>query len=591
MIYSSIFLTLGCLFLGYLFWLNPLFQEIAAGLAIFLFGMIALEQGFRAFTGGLLQKVLQHSTNKLWKSLSFGVISTTLMQSSSLVSLLTISFLSAGLIGLGAGIGIVFGANLGTTTGAWLVAALGMKVKISAYAMPLLVFGLVFVLQKQQTFKGIGYVLLGLGFLFLGIHYMKEGFASFGQSIDLSAYALSGWQGLLAYTGIGILATVIMQSSHATLVLTITALASGQVNYENALALAIGSNIGTTITAMLGSIGANSAGKRLAIAHLIFNLCTGIVAIVFLPQLLALVEWLAPMLDIRSPTLKLALFHTLFNLLGILLMTPWIGVLVSMLSRIFHQAEKRKRISQPYHLNAAALEYPDTALTVLHKETEHLLSNTLLIVAHSLGFQRRDITQYQPWDETSPLREHKLQKTKIDDRYTRKIKPIYNAIIDFSAQAQSKMTQTQIKQVQQLRLANRLLVDVVKSSKELQENLQEYLKGENSHMCEEYQRIRTQLGLSLRSIVQLTAQAEDKRSLDDLRKLHQAMETSDVMANGVLDHLIREQLIDAKMATTLMNDSGYAYDINKHLLAAVEIIFELSKNIQAPDLVSEIETE
>lgn len=152
--------------LAYGFWVSPDFKEIAAGVAIFLFGMLFMEEGFKAFTGGILEKLLQKTTNKLWKSLSFGVLSTTLMQSSSLVSVITISFLSAGLIGLAAGIGIIFGANLGTTTGAWLIAGFGLKVKISAYAMPMLVFGIIMVFQKSRSIKGLGYILAGLGFCF-----------------------------------------------------------------------------------------------------------------------------------------------------------------------------------------------------------------------------------------------------------------------------------------------------------------------------------------------------------------------------------------------------------------------------------------
>ena len=114
------------LILGYGFWLSPDFKEIAAGVAIFLFGMLSLEEGFRAFTGGVLERILKRTTNTLWKSVSFGIVSTTIMQSSSLVSVITISFLSAGLLGLAEGIGIVFGANIGTTTGAWLVAGIGL---------------------------------------------------------------------------------------------------------------------------------------------------------------------------------------------------------------------------------------------------------------------------------------------------------------------------------------------------------------------------------------------------------------------------------------------------------------------------------
>ena len=306
----SIFLVLS-----YGFWLSPDIKQIAAGVALFLFGMLALEEGFKAFTGGLLEKILRKTTNKLWKSLSFGVVTTTLMQSSSLVSVISISFISAGLITLASGIGIVFGANLGTTTGAWLVAGFGLKVKISAYAMPMLVFGVILVLQKQKELKSLGYIIAGIGFLFLGIHYMKEGFEIFRADIDLKAYAVPGYTGLFLYTLIGILATVVMQSSHATLVLIITALASQQITYDNALALAIGSNVGTTITAILGSISANVNGKRLAAAHLVFNAVTGILAIVFVYQLIDLVDWIALYLGVASDnyTIKLAIFHTLFS--------------------------------------------------------------------------------------------------------------------------------------------------------------------------------------------------------------------------------------------------------------------------------------
>jgi len=216
---------------------------IAAGVAIFLFGMLSLEEGFRSFTGGTLERMLRRTTSSTGKSVLFGIVSTTLMQSSSLVSVIAISFLSAGLITLAAGIGIIFGANLGTTTGAWLIAGFGLKVDIAAYAMPLLAFGVILIFQSSKSLKGIGYILAGMGFLFLGIHYMKEGFETFKETINLAEYAVAGYPGLLLFTAIGIFATVVMQSSHATLVLTITALAAGQITYENALALAIYSAI------------------------------------------------------------------------------------------------------------------------------------------------------------------------------------------------------------------------------------------------------------------------------------------------------------------------------------------------------------
>ena len=277
---QKIFLVVSIAILAAGFWVSNEFKGIAAGVAIFLFGMLSLEQGFKAFTGGTLERILQKTTNSQWKSLIFGLVSTTLVQSSSLVSIITISFLSAGLLDLAASIGIIFGANLGTSTGAWLIAGFGLKVEISEYAMPMLAFGILFVLQKDKKLQHVGYILAGLGFLFLGIYFMKESFESIKDNLRLVDYAMPGIQGLLIYTALGIAATVIMQSSHATMVLIITALSVHQITYENALALAIGSNIGTTVTAIIGSLGANANGKRLAGAHLLFNVITGLIALI-----------------------------------------------------------------------------------------------------------------------------------------------------------------------------------------------------------------------------------------------------------------------------------------------------------------------
>ncbi len=312
--------------LAIILFFNPNFKTIAAGVAILLFGMIMLEEGFKVFTKGPLQKILKKATDKLYKSIGLGAIVTALIQSSSLVSVITISFISAGLISLAGGIGLIFGANIGTTATAWLVAGFGLKIKISSLAMPMLVFGIIFSFQKKNTLKGVGNVLAGLGFFFLGIHYMKEGFDVFKDYIDLTQYAISGFLGVLIYTGLGIIITTILQSSSATLALILTALAAGQIEYENALALAIGANVGTTITAVLGSLKSNVAGKRLAGAHLVFNAITGLVALAFIFPLANLVDYLSEIFGISATdfTLKLALFHTIFNILGVLIMIPFI---------------------------------------------------------------------------------------------------------------------------------------------------------------------------------------------------------------------------------------------------------------------------
>ena len=554
--------------LAYGFWISPEFKEIAAGVAIFLFGMVSLEEGFKVFTGGILERILQRSTDRLWKSLSFGIVSTSLMQSSSLVSVITISFLSAGLIGLMAGVGIIFGANIGTTTGAWLVAGFGLKVKISAYAMPMLVFGVILLFQKSKSLRGIGYILAGLGFLFLGIHYMKVGFESFKDAFDLARFAIPGLMGLLVYTGVGVAATVVMQSSHATLILTITALAAGQITYENSLALAIGANIGTTITAILGALSANVAGKRLAGAHLIFNVSTGLIAIIFMNQLVWAVDEISVLVGIAADnyTLKLAVFHTLFNLIGVSVNVPFMKTMVNFLEKVL--PDRAPDVSKPHFLNEAALAYPDTALKVITKETRHLFNNAFEILAHALSLHRTDILSDQ---ELTEVTAHTRTPMDIDvnEMYQRRVKGVYSAIIEFAARAQAGMSPAQANNLNEIVNISRDLVEAVKNVGILQSNVSTYLVSDNLHMRTEYDRIRARLGNLLRQINRIDTDPDAVAlSLDETKvDIHR----DDILTNGTLDRLIRKDLVTAPMASSLINDSAIANSIGMKLINAAEM--------------------
>ncbi len=560
--------------LAYGFWVSTDFKEIAAGVAIFLFGMLSLEEGFKAFTGGTLETILRKTTDKYWKSLSFGVVSTTLMQSSSLVSVIAISFLSAGLISLAAGIGIIFGANIGTTTGAWLIAGLGLKVKISAYAMPMLVFGIILAFQKSKSLKGIGYILAGLGFLFLGIHHMKEGFEAFKSTIDLTQFAVAGYPGLFLFAGIGIFATVVMQSSHATLVLILTALAAGQITYENGLALAIGANVGTTITAILGALSSNVEGKRLAGAHLIFNVTTGVIAIAFINQFLWGVEWVSALVGIGATdyTLKLAVFHTLFNATGVLVMSPFVGRLVTFLEGALKPVAIT--MAEPKYLNESTLEMPDTIMEAVRKETLHLWDNAFEIIAHGTNLHRTDITSERDLKEIVKA-EQKAIEIDIDKKYEHNVKALYGSIVSFISEAQPHMTAEYAEDLYAMRTAGRNILEAVKDVKHLRKNLETYMVSGNPHIMEEYNRFRVQLATILRELSALRVEGEDPENITllDLDGLKVEMEEGDVVSNGLLDELIREDKITATMATSVMNDSAYTHDISSKLIDMGMVLF------------------
>ncbi len=562
------------------FWISPNFKEIAAGVSIFLFGMTFLEDGFRAFTGGVLEKILAKTTNKLWKAISFGVVSTTLMQSSSLVSVITISFLSSGLIGLAAGIGIIFGANLGTTTGAWLIAGFGLKVKISAYAMPMLVFGIILVFQRSKNLKGIGYILAGLGLLFLGIHYMKEGFESFRETIDLAQFAVDGYAGLFLFAGVGIAATVIMQSSHATLVIIITALSVGQITYDNALALAIGANIGTTITAIIGSLSANYQGKRLAGAHLIFNLTTGVIAILLISQFIWLVDEISNNVGIAADnyTLKLAVFHTLFNMLGVLVMAPFVTKLVQVLERAI--PAPMDSIVETRYLNQSVTEFPETLLIAVRNETLHLFNNANKIIAHGISIHKSTINSDVDLDETIQGSKELIVED-IDAQYAVSIKSLYSAITDFSGNANTEMNSDFANKFYELRRASLRIVQAVKDTKHLKKNVTAYIASDNDAMRREYNNIRINIARILRLISKLERGDAnvDVHDLDE-NKLSAKEGRNATLRN--IDQMIRTKAITPEMATSLMNDLSYSKSIIRDLTRAGKILFNANA-ITLPD--------
>lgn len=565
--------------LAYGFWISPDFKQIAAGVSIFLFGMLFLEEGFRAFTGGMLEIILNKTTDRLWKSITFGIVSTTIMQSSSLVSVITISFLSADLIALTSGIGIIFGANIGTTTGAWLIAGLGLKIKISAYAMPMLVFGIVLVFQKNRQLKGVGSILAGLGFLFLGIHHMKEGFEAFRETIDLTRFALPGYAGLFAFAGIGVFATVVMQSSHATLVLIITALAAQQVTYENALALAIGANVGTTITAILGALSSNFQGKRLAAGHLIFNVITGAIAIAFISQIVWAVDATSSAVGIRADdfTLKLAVFHTIFNVIGVTVLLPFVTQLVKILERII--PSPIVDIDGPKYLIESVIDFPETLLEAVRNEAIHLYDNAFEFIAHGIHL---DPTQIVNSDNLEELVEnsHELIEFDLDSRYQQRIKTLYAGILDFVTRAQGELPPEYANQLYELRQACHQIVTTVKDIKHLRKNITRYMVDDDDDIRREYNALRLQLASLIRDIHDLRNTKEEDRNVIDLDDHRVAIDEESSVVNGELDQLIRMRRITPTMGTSLMNDHGYVRSAVWNLTGMARTLFG-SKTISA----------
>lgn len=555
-------------------------KTIIAGIAIFLIGMHYMENGFKLFSGGALETVLQKFTRTTPRAIGTGFISTAIVQSSSLVSVIVISFLSAELMGLTSAVGIVFGSNIGTTTTAWLVSSLGLKIKIAQYALPMLIFGVIMQFSKQNSYKGFGNVLIGLGFIFLGISYMKEGFETLKEGLNLAEYAMAGYLGVFVYILFGAIATVVIQSSSATMAIIITALATGQIDYINALSLAIGANIGTTVTAILGSLASNKNGKRLAVAHLIFNLVTGLIAIVFIYQLKDLVDFLAPFLLIADDdyAMKLALFHTIFNVVGVLVVAPFIRHMVSFLETLFCAKEMDR--GQPKYLTDEVMEIPASALEAIRKETIHLYEKSLETIVHAMNLHRKEIFSDREIHEVVEQSNHTFD-IDINKIYQDELKNLYSEILHYSSRSQTYMDEEGNNQVYELKLTARNIIEMVKDIRELQKNLNHFTKSNNWFMIHEYNKLREELVTIFRRIEEIRNSSVDAAEImTQFEVLKQKANDNEVALHHNIDTLIRENKIDSKMASSLINDVGFTHSIGKKLLKTASVLWVNDQEIK-----------
>jgi len=585
-----VFFLAFCIAIGIVLILYPSLVDIGVGVTVLLFGILNLEKGFRIFTEGPLRKILRKSTNNLFKSINIGIFSTAILNSSSLISVLVISFITAGLISLKAGIGVVFGSNIGTTFTGWLVALFGLKLEISKLAMPMIIFGIIFIMQKGKSIKAWGYIIAGLGFFFLGIFFLKDGLEQYSSNLNLFKPGEPGIFEVLSYTGIGILVTVVLQSSSATLAIILTALSVGQISYPDSLALAIGSNIGTTFTALLGSLAANQAGKKLAVAHLIFNIITGLVALLLLQPLIHSVDYIANVLGIGNSnyTLKLALFHTMFNVLGVIIMVPWINKLINLLNRIIKDTPLE--IEQPKYLNSNILDHPQSTLHALYKETEHLLDLTFEIIAHSLNVHRTDLLSTKKIGEV-------LEKSAttididIQDMYAIKIKNIYSKILKYATLIPvENLTKEEVVAVSNIKNANRLIVKVIKDLELFRKNMNFYLNSDNEYVRETYNKFRKRLLKIVKDLflnikffpyqsdpgsnVKKMSQETDLINIkNNITRQKSKIAELDAEISSIIAELLSQDIIRSHMASSMWNDCIYVARIGENLLEVMELLY------------------
>ncbi len=341
---------------------------VLGGVGLFLLGMWLITEGLKVAAGASLERLLARWTRSRLRGLLSGTLLTAVVQSSSAVTVAALGFVNSGLLRFERAVWVIFGSNLGTTLTAWVVALIGVKFKIDVLALPLVGVGaLLRVFAPVDRYRNLGMALAGFGILFMGIDVLSGGFENLGSQFSVPEGAALVWLVLA-----GIVLTSLMQSSSATVALVLTALAGGLLGFREAAAMVIGANVGTTSTALIATLGATANARRLAIAHVLFNLFTGVMAYLLIAPLLAVVNVVAGVTGLEEdPAARLALFHTLFNLLGILLMWPVEPFMSRFLLSRFK--ERQHSLAKLQFLDRNLIALPDAARAALAQEMERLL--------------------------------------------------------------------------------------------------------------------------------------------------------------------------------------------------------------------------
>ncbi|NCD33920.1 MAG: Na/Pi cotransporter family protein [Spartobacteria bacterium] len=341
------------------------FFSLTGGLGLFLYGMDVMSSGIQKSAGNRMRNIMNRLTSNRIAGVFTGMMVTGIIQSSSATTVMLVSLVNAELVSLVQAIGVIMGANIGTTMTAWIVALLGFKMKITMLAMPAIALSMPFFFSKYEKRRDIARGLLGFGILFLGLHMMKESvpdlsahpnYLSFVQTI--SNY---GFFSVLLFVLIGTLVTIAVQSSSAAMAITIMMAYAGWIGYEAAVAIVLGENIGTTVTANLAAMGMSTNAKRAALAHTVFNSIGVLWVLVLFYPFIHMVDALVPG-DITDPAtlpIHLSMFHTMFNITNTFVMIWFVPQIANLVTRILPMHEKKS--TKGYKLPMAPAHIPDAA--------------------------------------------------------------------------------------------------------------------------------------------------------------------------------------------------------------------------------------
>jgi phosphate:Na+ symporter len=532
------------------------FWRMLAGIGLFLFAMAQLEAALRAVGRRSLSEFLRKRTGTPIQAVLSGTIATAILQSSSVVGLMVLAFMGAGLVSLKNALGIVFGSNLGTTFTGWIVATLGFKFEIIELALPLIGVGALLFVVAKAPLSSFGRFILGLGFLLLGMQFMKESVASLGDAFDVARLGgLAPWQYLLFGCGFAAL----IRSSSATMMITLAALSAGTIDLPSAAAVAIGADLGTTTTVLLGAIQGAAGKKRVAFAHFLFNLVTDIIAFVARLPLLALVA----AVGITDPLYALVAFHSLFNLIGIVLFLPLLSPFANFLDTLFTAGSATKA----RYLSGVSPTLSETALPAVSHETAHLVRR---VIAQNMRVFSPPIP-LPPGRAPVPGEEEPPDPgdRSFEDRYAT-TKQLEGEIIGFATQLQSQpLDEADSIRLTQLLSAIREAVHSSKLLKDIRHNLDEFSNSVSDPVRRYLDHFRSVMTSFYDDLYRLRRSGQETIDVDDLvEAIQEVRRRHDQMHSEIYASINDRQLRETEISS-MLNVNRETLNSNLALLMAL----------------------
>ena len=535
---------------------------LLGALGMFLYGMNLMSSGLQKASGDKLRGFLSAMTSNPFKGVMTGLGITSIIQSSSATTVMVVSFVNAGLLTLAQAIGVIMGANIGTTVTAWLVSWLGFKADISILAIPLMVFGFLFSNSKKNKRQNIGEIIVGFCLLFLGLSFMKESVPDLNETPQILEFVKTwssyGFGSVLIFLVFGTALTLVLQSSSATMALTLIMLSMGWIPFDMACAMVLGENIGTTITANIAASVGNTQAKRAAMSHTIFNVFGVIWALIFFKPFLSLVEAIIDAFGVTDPSTSalygLSMLHTLFNTINTIILVWFVKYIEKAVIFIIKPAKDKE--AEPFRLkyiSAGYLATPELASEQALDEIIHFAQ----ISRNGLGYAKQAIEENDV-DKFEELNKKLVKYEEISDRIEYEIATFLNSV---SNESISEATSVKIKAMYKI-------IGELESLGDSAQSIGRILSRRNSH--------------------------KKTFELDTIKKLQDMVELVDKAYEVMIKNLLIAKRGNIDNIANAYNAENHINDLrNKFRDAEIEAIETGEKNYQTSvyymDIVNELE--